>query len=137
MEWYISFLQSRRPQLFGEPEIENSLSAFADDPRAVVPEIEAGQLDDFMKDHPVVIDLRTPLSFSMRNLPGSINIPQDYFRTMINGYNPFPAGKKILLICAVGESSRYYAHYLGTLGCDAYNLRGGIMSWCDRQAEAA
>lgn len=137
MEWYISFLQSRRPQLFGEPEIENSLSAFADDPRAVVPEIEAGQLDDFMKDHPVVIDLRTPLSFSMRNLPGSINIPQDYFRTMINGYNPFPAGKKILLICAVGESSRYYAHYLGTLGCDAYNLRGGIMSWCNRQVEAA
>lgn len=137
MEWYISFLQSRRPQLFGEPEIENSLSAFADDPRAIVPEIEAGQLDDFMEDHPVVIDLRTPLSFSMRNLPGSINIPQDHFRTLINGYNPFPAGKKILLICAVGESLRYYAHYLGTLGCDAYNLRGGIMSWCDRQAEAA
>ncbi len=56
---------------------------------------------------------------------------------MINGYNPFPAGKKVLLICAVGENSRYYAHYLRSLGCDAYNLGGGIMSWCDLEMERA
>ena len=137
MEWYISFLKQRRPQLFNQPEVENSLSSFVDDPRAIVPEVKPEELDSFMQDHPIVIDLRTPMSFAMRQLPESINIPQETFRTMINGYNPFPAGKKVLLICAVGENSRYYAHYLCSLGCDAYNLRGGVMSWCDLQAEAA
>ena len=137
MEWYISFLKQRRPQLFNQPEVENSLSSFVDDPRTIVPEVKPEELDSFMQDHPIAIDLRTPMSFAMRQLPESINIPQETFRTMINGYNPFPAGKKVLLICAVGENSRYYAHYLCSLGCDAYNLRGGVMSWCDLQAEAA
>lgn len=137
MEWYISFLKQRRPQLFSEPEVENSLYDFVDDPRAIVPEIDVGQLDTFLREQPLVIDLRTSLSFTMRQIPGSMNIPQEIFRTMINGYNPFPAGKKVLLICAVGDNSRYYAHYLCSLGCDAYNLRGGIMSWCDMQAQAA
>lgn len=137
MEWYISFLRNRRPRLFSEPEVPDSLSAFIDDPRAVVPEIRPEQLDDFIKDHPLIIDLRTPLSFAMRQLPGSINIPQETFRGLVNGYNPFPAGKKVLLVCAVGDNSRYYAHYLRTLGCNAYNLSGGVMSWCDSQADAA
>ena len=137
MEWYISFLKQRRLQLFSEPEVENSLSAFADDPRAIVPEVRAEALDAFMQDYPIVIDLRTPMAFGMRQMPGSINIPQEAFRNMINGYNPFPAGKKVLLICAVGENSRYYAHYLCSLGCDAYNLQGGIMSWCDLDMERA
>lgn len=137
MEWYISFLKNRRPQLFSEPEVPNSLSGFSDDPRALVPEVRPEHLDSFMQDHPLVIDLRTPLSFAMRQLPGSINIPQETFRGLVNGYNPFPAGKKVLLVCAVGDNSRYYAHYLRTLGCDAYNLSGGVMSWCDIQADAA
>lgn len=137
MEWYISFLKSRRPQLFSEPEIENGISGFIDDPRAIVPELRPEQLETFMQDHPLIIDLRTPLSFVMRQLPGSINIPQEAFRVLVNGYNPFPAGKKVLLVCAVGDNSRYYAHYLCTFGCDAYNLRGGVMSWCDLSREAA
>jgi cysteine synthase B len=137
MEWYISFLKQRRPQLFSEPEVENGISSFIDDPRAIVPEVRPEKLDDFMKDHPLIIDLRTPLSFAMRQLPGSINIPQDIFRGLVNGYNPFPTGKKVLLVCAVGDNSRYYANYLNSLGCDAYNLWGGVMSWCDIQVEAA
>ncbi|MFN3828391.1 MAG: pyridoxal-phosphate dependent enzyme [Micavibrio sp.] len=137
MEWYISFLKSCRPQLFSEPKIENGISEFIDDPRAIVPEVRPEQLETFMQDHPLIIDLRTPLSFVMRQLPGSINVPQEAFRGLVNGYNPFPAGKKVLLVCAVGDNSRYYANYLCALGCDAYNLRGGVMSWCDLSREAA
>ena len=133
MEWYISYLKERRPELFGEVEIENGLSQFEDTGINIVPEVQAESLENFKLSHPdlVIIDIRNPQSFGMLNIPASINMPNELFRKWIDGKNPFQASRPVLLICAVGEQSRYYAAYLRTLGCQAYNLAGGIMTWCD------
>jgi cysteine synthase B len=137
MEWYISFLKQRRPDLFGEKPAENALSQYEESAVSIVPEIAASQLDVFMESKPIIIDIRTSQSFTMRSIPGSMNMPLDIFKQWIDSTNPFPPGAKVLLVCAVGEKSRYYAGYLRTLGCDTYNLQGGIMTWCDCMAEAA
>lgn len=133
MEWYISYLQQRRPELFGESEPENSLSRFELDDRAIVPEVKPENLAEFYQSNPdiVTIDIRTRQAFGLRNIEGAMNMPVELFRQWIDGQNPFPAGAGVLLVCAVGEQSRYYAAYLNTLGCRAYNLSGGLFSWCD------
>jgi rhodanese-related sulfurtransferase len=67
-------------------------------------------------------------------MPSSVNMPLELFQKWIDGQNPFQDNLSVLLICAVGEKSRYYAGYLRSLGCNAYNLTGGIMTWKDLQA---
>ncbi len=133
MEWYISYLQERRPALFGEAEKPDALSQFDDGGVHIVPEVQAEKLEQFRAEHPdmLIIDIRTSQSFALINLPGSMSMPQELFRKWIDGTNPFQGDRPILLICAVGEQSRYYAAYLRKLGCQAYNLSGGIMTWRD------
>lgn len=139
MEWYISYLKERRPEIFAEPEKPNSLSRFVDAPEKQLPDIELSpqQLDDMLGSphKPIVIDIRTAQSFQLVCIPGSINMPLDLFRKWIDGQNPFEDQAKVVLVCAVGEQSAYFARYLNGLGCDARSLSGGIMSWRDVQGD--
>lgn len=139
MEWYISYLKERRPEIFAEPEKEKSLSRFVDTIESLAEEIELSsqELDEIFLsgEKPIVIDIRTSQSFGLVCIPGSMNMPLEIFRKLIDGQNPFEESSKIVLVCAVGEQSRYYARYLRSLGCNAYSLTKGIMSWRDLQGE--
>lgn len=138
MEWNVSYLKERRPEIFAEPEKENSLSRFVDNSCASEDiEISPKNLDEMLlsSDNPIVVDIRTAQSFGLVCIPGSINMPLEIFRKLIDGQNPFEESLKIILVCAVGEQSRYYAGYLRSLGCNAYSLSGGIMTWRDFQGE--
>lgn len=138
MEWYISFLKTRRPEIFGEPEKENALSRFDSSNLTDIPAITPSALAAWQtQENPVIIDLRAPDSFNLIQIPGSINMPQHLFEKWIDGHNPFPAGQAVLLVCAVGERSRHFAAYLNFLGAKAYNLEGGILNWRDSVSEAA
>ena len=44
---------------------------------------------------------------------------------------PFPASRKIVLICPVGEYSGRLAASLAQAGHDAASLAGGIVAWRD------
>lgn len=133
MEWYLSYIRERRPDLFGEARKDNSLFLYEEKPLSQEMEIDAEYADAFIaQDKTMVVDIRTAQSFAMVNMPGSVSMPVELFRTWIDGQNPFPKGTRVLLVCAVGEKSRYYAGYLRSLGCDAYNLSGGIMAWRDQ-----
>lgn len=138
MEWYISYLKERRPEIFLEPEKENSLSRFVDNSGASEEiEISPKNLDEILlsSDKPIVVDIRTAQSFRLVCIPGSMNIPLEIICKLIDGQNPFEERSKIVLVCAVGEQSRFYARYLKSLGCNAYSLSGGIMTWRDFQGE--
>lgn len=138
MEWYISFLKTRRPSLFSEPERDNALSRFDSTSIDIVPTIRAEALGEWKAtENPIIIDLRAPDSFDLIRIDGSVNMPLHLFEKWIDGRNPFPQGQKILLICAVGERSRHFAAYLNHLGAEAYNLDGGILAWRDAMMEAA
>lgn len=139
MEWYISYLKERRPEIFSESEKENALSRYID-----APEQSANDLDMSPEEFdsltalgkiPLVIDIRTAQSFKLLCIPGSMNMPIEIFRKAINGENPFEESLHVLLVCAVGEQSQFYARYLRSLGCSAQSLRGGIMAWRDIQGE--
>lgn len=136
MEWYISYLRERRPEIFAEPENENSLSRFVDNEDIGVDvEMSPQTLDNILisKERTLVVDIRTSQSFNLLCISASMNMPLELFRKAIDGTNPFEESLKVILVCAVGEQSRYYARYLRKLGCNAYSLSGGIMSWRDLQ----
>lgn len=138
MEWYISYLKERRPEIFSEPEKEHSLSRFVENPAVtndigISPEDLEKMLLSDMK--PIVIDIRTAQSFQLVCIPGSMSMPLDIFRKWIDGQVPFEENAKIVLVCAVGEQSRYYANYLRSMNAQVYSLSGGIMSWRDFQGE--
>ncbi len=135
MEWYISYIKSRRPEVFGEMVREHSLARYEDKPLSDELEMQPENLEAFRAAHPgaILIDMRAAQSFDLVQIPGSMNMPIDLFAKWIDGQNPFPRDSHVVLICAVGEKSRYYAGYLRTLGCTAYNLSGGIMAWRDAQ----
>ncbi len=134
MEWYISYLKERRPEIFSEPVKENALThytgwAAAEDEF----EIYADDMGSFTHKNPntIIVDIRSAQSFGVIRIPNSMNMPFEMFQKWIDGQNPFHADMNVILVCAVGEKSGYYAGYLRSLGCKAYNLSGGIMAWRD------
>lgn len=133
MEWYISYLKERRPEIFAEPEKEHSLSRYVGDAATSGFEIEAHDVEKWRQENPssIIVDIRSAQSFDLVNMPNSMNMPLELFQKWIDGQNPFQGSLSVLLVCAVGEKSRYYAGYLRSFGCKAYNLTGGIMTWRD------
>lgn len=139
MEWYISYLRERRPELFGEEEKADSLHAFASEHIDIVPTIAAKDVARWKRENPqgLIIDTRAAQSFQLIAIEGSLNVPQEKFEKWIDGQAPFSQGQQVLIICAIGERSRHYAAYLNGRGVKAYNLEGGIMAWADHQSAAA
>lgn len=133
MEWYISYVRERMPELFGQQKKDSSLSAFDSSNITIVPTISAGDIEKWKRDNAgsLIIDIRVPQSFNLIRIPGSLNMPQEQFAKWIGGDLPFAEGTSIILVCAMGEQSRHYAAYLASRGIKAFNLDGGIMSWHD------
>ncbi len=138
-EWYISYVRERMPEIFGDMEKDNGVQAFDSLNKPPVQEVKAMQFAQWhtKNANAVIIDIRAKDSFDLINMPGSINMPVELFEKWIDDNNPFPANTPVLLICAVGERSRHFASYLNSLGCQAWNLEGGIMTWYDIQRMAA
>lgn len=133
MEWYISYVQERMPELFGYKELESPLHKFNSDAMHIVPTVGANEIEHWRAQNvgALIVDTRAPQSFDLFHVPNSINMPQDIFEKWIVTDNPVSKDTSILLICAIGERSRHFAAYLSQRGFKAYNLDGGIMSWVD------
>lgn len=138
MEWYISFIKDRMPELFGKKEKSSSLHAFSSSGIDIVPAITAENIGRWKVQNPggLIIDTRAAQSFDLIRIPGSINIPQEQFEKLIDDKNPFSEEISVLIVCAIGERSRHFAAYLNSIGAKAYNLEGGIMTWADLRAAA-
>lgn len=138
MEWYISFIKERMPELFGGREISSSLHTFDSSLMGTIPSVPPGEINGWKQENTkgIIIDTRAAQSFKFVKIPGSLNMPQEQFEKWINGNNPFDKDTPVLVACAIGERSRHYAAYLRSLGAQAYNLEGGIMGWHDLKAAA-
>ncbi|PZQ48231.1 MAG: pyridoxal-5'-phosphate-dependent protein subunit beta [Micavibrio aeruginosavorus] len=133
MEWYISYIQERMPELFGYKELELPLHKFDSSVIHIVPSVYAAELENWRSQNSgaLIVDTRTPQSFDLFHIPNSINMPQDIFEKWVATDNPVSKDTSVLFVCAIGERSRHYAAYLSQRGYKAYNLEGGIMSWVD------
>lgn len=133
MEWYISYLKERRPEIFHERVKRDSFASFDLDSEEPAKRINVDDLEFFIKSKsPIIIDIRSPMAFKIHRLPNAINIPQEIFDRLLNQTDPFPKDKPILLVCAVGERTQRHAAYMMKKGYDAYSLEDGIQSLIDR-----
>lgn len=133
LEWYISYIQERMPELFGHKELESPLHKFDSTAIDIVPAINATEVENWQAQNPgaLIVDTRAPQSFDLFHIPRSINMPEDIFEKWITSDNPLSQDMPLLLVCAIGERSRHFAAYLSQRGYKAYNLEGGIMGWVD------
>ena len=129
VEWYLSYLQKLRPELFGitrkpgirtlSPEqIENAPQINVDEASALIERSDV-----------IVVDLRGPLAFKAGRIAGAINISVDHFEGMCEQGVPFSGGRKILIVCPVGDQSRRFAAHLSNAGVSCVSLRGGMAAW--------
>ncbi len=126
VEPYVSYIQKRRPDLFGDKEVSNIYS-LTDEDYKFAKEISIDEYDEFIKEKmPLIIDLRGNMAFRNIHAKDSINITDVYFEEMINNGLPFSKDKNVLLICPTGDKSRKYSAYLNKQGLNVYSLDGGF-----------
>jgi cysteine synthase B len=135
MEWYISYIKERMPELFGHKEQDLALHGFDSTNIQTVATVNAADIEAWRTENTgaLVVDTRVPQSFDLLHIPHSINMPQDIFEKWVVSDNPISKETPVLLVCAVGEQSRHFAAYLSQRGYKAYNLEGGIMAWRDQE----
>ena len=91
-----------------------------------LPPQEAKALIDSRKDL-VLVDVRSPEELYEGSIPGSLLMP---FGELAKGAATLPAGRPLLLICAVGGRSYAVGQYFSGKGYgEIYNLTGGISAW--------
>ena len=132
MEWYISYIRKYRPDLFEikTAEQDNYATFYPNHEVSVASQIHPQSMDLWIRQQaPIIVDMRTPASLKVISIDGAINIPENMLEDMINKTQPFPKGKKVLFLCAVGQKSLKVAAYLRHKGIDAYSLQGGIVSY--------
>lgn len=77
----------------------------------------------------VLVDVRSPEELYEGSIPGSLLLP---FGELAKGAATLPAGRPLLLICAVGGRSYVVGRYFSGKGYgEIYNLDGGISAWKD------
>jgi cysteine synthase B len=131
IEWYLSYLRTRRPDLFGQAH-RPSAADLDDETVAGAPQITVPQLAATLQDpQQLLIDVRGALAYRIGHVPGSVNIRDDVLDDLLRQGDPFPASRRVVLICPVGERSRRPAAFLTRLGHHAASLAGGVFAWRD------
>lgn len=88
--------------------------------RTLKPEL----LKSFLKDNPLVVDVRPPEQYNQNDLEGTIHIP---LHDIQHGNHNLPKGRPLLLICERGVMSELAGLYLEAAGYElVYNLEGGL-----------
>jgi cysteine synthase B len=134
VEWYLSYIAQRMPELFGQKPKPHSLFHFDADSvsyeTAQTYQIAPDDLKSWQQSHPqsLVIDTRAPIAYRLHHIDHAINMPIEMFEKWIDDAMPFPKDTPILLICAVGERTLYHATYLQSRGYQAFSLKGGMVA---------
>ncbi len=128
LEWYMSYVKLRRPDLFSTTQVATSRAL---DPAEIeeASEIEASELDKYIQNGCTVVDMRTNAQYRLMHIPGSVNIPDEVLETLISSSLPFSARQPVIVVCMVGKQSRRFAALLRKKGYEASSLVGGVLAW--------
>lgn len=107
--------------------------------RAVIREIDAGELAELQLAGVPIVDVREPAEYAAGHLPGAVNIPRGVLEFEVDGHpavnctrDPALAHREqpIVLYCRSGGRSALAAEALKRLGfADARSLAGGYTGW--------
>jgi cysteine synthase B len=134
VEWYLSYLQKYRPELFGLAVKKDSLKAITKEQADAAPEVDCDTLETWLSNSsakPLIVDMRGSLAFKASRIPGSLNIPTDGLEDIADMGVPFANDQKVVLVCPTGEVSKRFAAYFKTKGVDITSLEGGFVGWRD------
>lgn len=132
-EWYLSYVQKYRPELFGLTRKTDSVKTLSEAELAQAPELAPDQAEQWLAadPKPLVIDLRGSLAFKGSHIANSINIPAELLEEMSESGLPISADQRVLFVCPVGDQSRRFAAYFKGRGIDCMSLTGGFVAWRD------
>jgi cysteine synthase B len=133
VEWYLSYLQKIRPELFSLSVKADSVRALNQNDINAAPEVSVDEAEQWLNStpQPFIIDMRGSLAFKASRIPGSINIPTDTLEDMSDMGVPFSNGHKVLFVCPTGDQSKRYAAHFAKQGINCASLKGGFVSWRD------
>jgi cysteine synthase/rhodanese-related sulfurtransferase len=131
IEWYLSYLRARRPDLFGGTR-RTGPADLTGEQVAAAPTITAEALHGRLHDPALLlVDTRGALAYRVGHVPGSVNLTDTVLDEQLWTGNPFPPSRTVVLVCPVGDRARRYAAFLQQAGQDAAALAGGVVAWRD------
>ncbi len=133
LEWYLSYLQKHRPELFGYTTRKNTPRNLPEDVCAQAPQVNVEQALTLLSanSHCLVVDLRGSLAFKSGHIEGAINMPSDVLEDLCEMGVPFSKKHHVLFVCPQGEDSRRFAAFLTQHGITSASLSGGFIAWRD------
>lgn len=135
IEWYISYLEKRIPELFGQ-KIGITLSDLSEKDLDSVIEIKPNKLKRLMNSGAILIDTRGNMAYKMGHIPHAINIRDDILLELTSADNlPFSKKSQIVLSCTRGNKSRQFAALLQKKGYVVFSLQGGFTRWLETNGE--
>ena len=136
MEWYISYLKKRRPDLFSMETVKVSVRNIKAEDMQFAKMITINEIENFINEnHPIIIDTRGNLAYNNGHIKNAINIMDMFFEDIVDNGIPFSKNMTILLVCAVGDKSKKYSAFLNKHGLNAYSLSGGMLEYRDNNLE--
>jgi cysteine synthase B len=136
VEWYLSYIQKRRPELFEQKVPEDSFWKLKADDFQQAPRVTPEQVERFLhEEDPLIVDTRGSLAYKIGHVPNAINIPDDKLADLLTFGIPFPHERTILFVCPKGDISKKFAFFLHRKGYKAYSLEGGMIQWRKNQQQ--
>ena len=87
--------------------------------------ISARDLDWYVQNHFLIIDLRSPEDYAYAHIQGAINVPYGQFGKELSGFEHVP----VILYCERGALSMAAARELEKKGYKTRSVVGGIRSY--------
>ncbi len=133
VEWYLSYLQKCRPELFGMAAKKESVRDLSDEQIEQAVQVNVEQAQDWLQrgDAPMIVDMRGALAFKASHIPNSINIATETLADMAENGVPFSKSHRVLFVCPTGDQSRRFAAFFGAKGIECASLIGGFVEWRD------
>lgn len=130
LEPYMGYIKKFRPELFSSVTTsrETVFSQSQEQVESAKP-ISADQLNEILREKPMIVDIRGGFGYSIGHIEGSINILDEVFAIVCEEGKPFPINTKLVVVCSVGKISKKFVSFLSAKGYDAMYLEGGVLEW--------
>ncbi len=131
MEWYMSYIEKRRPDIFAtDTKVENIRNISDGDIENYAKTIDVENVSTWIEENkPIIIDMRGNLAYKNGHIKNSINITDVFFDDIVENGLPFSSENKVLLVCATGDKSKKYSALLNKKDLNVYSLNGGMVEY--------
>ena len=134
VEWYMSYIQKRRPDIFDENNKRESIRTLTEEDLKFAKTISVDEVQNWIEENkPIIIDLRGNLAYKNGHIENSINITDIFFEDVVDNGMPFSKENTILLVCSIGDKSKKFSSLLNKKGMNVYSLEGGMTSWRENE----